>query len=59
MPVQPQKSQSPYETLKAKADKLLREGDALAKSNPAESRRILRKCLHYRKLAKAAREQGK
>jgi len=38
-----------YETAKAKADKLLREGDALARTDPAESRRLLRKCRRYRK----------
>ena len=46
---------SNYESLKAKADKLLKEGDALASSNPAESRRLLRKCRYYRRLARAAK----
>ena len=43
-----------YETLKAKADKLLADGDALSKSNPAESHRLLRKCRRMRLKARAA-----
>lgn len=42
------------ETYKRKADKLLKEGDALARTNPAESKRLLRKCRHYRRLQRAA-----
>lgn len=44
-----------YETLKRKADKLLKLGDSLAKTKPAESRRVLAKCRHYRRLARALR----
>lgn len=42
------------ETLTKKADKLLKLGDALSKTKPAESRRLLSKCRHYRRLARAA-----
>jgi hypothetical protein len=46
-----------YETLKAKADKLLRLGDSLGKTDRAESRRLLRLCRHYRRLAKEAKSK--
>jgi len=45
--------------LDKKADDLLHKGDAIAKTNPAESRRILRECRKYRKLADEAERQGK
>lgn len=42
-----------YETLQRKADELLKRGDALAKTNRAESKRLLRKCRRLRLLARA------
>ena len=42
------------ETATHKADKLLKLGDALAQTQPAESRRLLRLCRHYRRIAKQA-----
>ena len=44
-------------TLTRKAVALLELGDSLGRTNPAESRRILRKCLHFRRLAKVARKR--
>jgi len=44
------------DTLTAKANRLLALGDA---ANRAESRRLLRKCRHYRRLAKQARKKEK
>ena len=43
---------------KRKADILLKAGDVLALVSSAESRRILRKCRRYRRLAKKEEEQG-
>lgn len=43
-----------YETLKRKADMLLWLGDSLSRTKPAESRRLLAKCRHYRRLAREA-----
>jgi len=42
------------DTLTAKANRLLVLGDYAV--NRAESRRLLRKCRHYRRLAKEARK---
>lgn len=44
-----------FETLKRKADALLKLGDSLSGAKPAESRRLLAKCRHYRRLARTAR----
>jgi hypothetical protein len=44
-----------YETAKAKADKLLAQGDALASIKPAESRKLLRRCMRYRLKARASK----
>jgi hypothetical protein len=44
------------ETLTKKADALLKHGDALSRTDRAESKRLLRKCRHYRRLAKAAKK---
>ena len=46
-----------YETLTKKADRLLKLGDSLAHTNPSESRHILSKCRHYRRLAKLAKDK--
>lgn len=37
-----------YETLKRKADELLKAGDAAGGCRTAEGRRLLRKCRRYR-----------
>jgi hypothetical protein len=44
---------SKYETLQRKADELLKLGDSLSRTSPAESKRLLRKCRRLRLEAKA------
>lgn len=48
---------SSYETLKKKADSLLKAGDALCRTFPAESRRLLRLCRYYRAQALQAKRR--
>lgn len=45
-----------YETLKRKADELLKRGDA---TGGAEGRKLLRKCRHFRRKAREAKIRQK
>lgn len=42
-----------------KADSLLIAGDALSRTFPSESRRLLRLCLHWRRKQKEAEAKAK
>lgn len=44
-----------YENLTRKADDLLKRGDAAMKTNPAEGKRLLRKCRRLRLQALAVK----
>jgi len=48
-----------HETLTKKADDLLKRGDSAMKNNPAEGKRLLRKCRRLRLQIKAIRAVGK
>lgn len=40
-----------YERLQRKADECLKQGDAISKTDQAESKRLLRQCRRYRRKA--------